>query len=105
MAASRVSTGVFDRKGTEIFVGDRLKWIRDELLYKSGPKKGTVKLGASEFIAGTVIPIKHKIGIMAAGHKFWCMSDGAKKEEKLPLSSLPGGLNFMSILDYIEVIK
>lgn len=104
MVAKRVSTGAFDRNGTEIFVGTRLKWIRDDRFFVSGPKKGQLKQKGAEFVAGTVIVIKDKIAVQSTGgHKFWCESDGAR-EKRDTFSRLPGGLNFMSMLDYIEVI-
>ena len=105
--AARVSTGCNDRNGREIFVGDRLKWIRDDSFYRSGSKKGQLKQKGAEFDAGTVVAISARSAESTGGHRFWCQARERGKNEKKDdfFFPVPPGLNFMSMLDYIEVVK
>lgn len=95
-------TGALDRHGVEINVGDQLKWIRDAEFYKSGAKKGQEKLAAAEFVAGIVVKTDNP------DYPYWC-HDGTVKKGKADdgeddFFPIPPGLNFLSMLQYIEVI-
>lgn len=98
-------TGLKDRNGIDINVGDTLKWIRDVEYYKGGAKAGQVKSPAAEFIAGIVIELPPNIA-KQHGIKYWCRDLKVDEDDKKdPWSGLPGGLRFSGMLEYMEVIE
>lgn len=102
---TREYTNYKDRNGVKIYVGDTLKWIRDDEFYKSGAKKGQLKKAGAEFIAGKVVKLS-KAAIkrdVTGGHEYWCQDgDKISKNDMFPV---PPGLNFASMLKYIEVVS
>lgn len=98
---NNTGTGYKDRNGRYIEVGDTLKWVREAEYFKTGSKAGKLKQAASEFIAGKVVETD------MPGNEYWCAK---LDDEGNPLppdddTELPPGLNFISMLKYIEVVE
>lgn len=94
-----------DRNGEPIYVGSRIKWIRDETRYTTGKKKGGVKSVAAEFDAGIVVELPEEVAELH-GVKYWAKQGNHEKKNLGSgiFEGLPPGMRFTSMLENIEVV-
>lgn len=94
-----------DRNGEPIYVGSRIKWIRDETRYTTGKKKGQIKSVAYEFDAGIVVELPEEVAAMH-DTKYWAQQGDHEKKDlgSGAFEGLPPGMRFTSMLENIEVV-